>query len=168
MKKLTSFAILISLIVLSLFAFAVNSENKAKPDFISLSGTALNIGNAVNSEGKIIKVETPVLHFIRSKAKATKGIVLVFPGGEYQALNIKSQGEKVAQFLNTEGYDVALLEYRIGTENSRNLALNDALQAIRKLNPGAKSLDLNNEQFAAGNRFWRTFGYSCCSRLARK
>ena len=148
MKKLTSFAILISLIVLSLFVFAVNSENKAKPDFISLSGTALNIGNAVNSEGKITKVETPVLHFIRSNAKAANGIVLVFPGGEYQALNNKSQGEKVAHFLNAEEYDVAILEYRIGSTDSRNPALTDALQAIRKLKNDSQTFGLKDGQLA--------------------
>ena len=49
-------------------------------------------------------------------------------------------------FLNVEGYDVALLEYRIGLDDSRKLALIDALQAIRKLKFEAKSVGLHDGQ----------------------
>lgn len=142
MKQLIRISLLILLVAFSLFSFANASEKN--PEFISLAGTSLKSGNPANSEGKITKVETPVLHLYRAK-KAT-GAVLLFPGGEYNVLNIKSQGDKVAQFLNAEGFDVALLEYRIGSDNSRNLALTDALQAIRKLKTDAKIFSLNNGQ----------------------
>lgn len=148
MRTFLQLPILLFLLVFSHFSLANCTENKVHPAFISLSGITVKTGNPVDSEGKITKVETPVLHFIWSKSKAVKGTVLLFPGGEYNALNIRNQGEKVAQFLNTEGFDVALLEYRIGSGDSRNLALTDALKAIRKLQTDAKSLGLNNKQLA--------------------
>ena len=123
-------------------------KDLSKSIFVSLQGDALPTGNPINSEGKITQVKTPVLHFIRSKSKETKGTVLLLPGGNYAVLNIKNQGEQVAQFLNADGYDVALLEYRISSADSRNLALTDALQAIQKLKTDAKSFGLNNKQVA--------------------
>ena len=147
MKRLIQFTILIFLIAFTQFSFAITSEKKANPEFILLSGPCLKFGNPVNSEGKITKVETSLLHFIRSKSKTPKGTVLLFPGGEYQVLNAKNQGEKTAQFLNAEGFDVAILEYRIGSDDPRNQALIDALQAVRKLKAGAKSFGLHDGQF---------------------
>ena len=147
MKRLTQLSILIFLIAFTQFSFAVSSEKKTNPKFSSLSGVTLNAGNQVNSEGKITEVKSPVLHFIRSKAKAPKGTVLLFPGGECQVLNVKNQCNKTVQFLNVEGYDVALLEYRIGSDDSRKLALIDALQAIRKLKFEAKSVGLHEGLF---------------------
>lgn len=146
MKRLIRLSILIFIITATPFSFTNASEKKANPEFISLAGTSVKYGNPVNSEGKVTKVETPVLHFIRSKAKAAKGTILLFSGGEYKALNSRNQGEKVAQFLNAEGFDVALLEYHIGANNSRNLALTDALQAIRKLKSDVKSFGLHDDQ----------------------
>ena len=122
-------------------------RNLQKSVFVSLPGDALPTGNPINSEGKITQVKSPVLHFIRSKSKDSKGTVLLFPGGEYKVLNIREQGEKVAQFLNTEGYDVAILEYRIGSTDFRDPALTDVLQAIRKVKTDAKSFGLHNPQF---------------------
>ena len=146
MKRLTQLSILIFLIAFTQFSFAISSEKKTNPEFSSLSGVTLNAGNQVNSEGKITEVKSPVLHFIRSKAKTMKGTVLLFPGGEYQVLNAKNQCDKTVLFLNVEGYDVALLEYRIGSDDSRKLALIDALQAIRKLKFEAGSVGLHDGQ----------------------
>lgn len=123
------------------------TKNLLKSVFVSLQGEVMSTGNPINSEGKITQVKSPVLHFIRSKSKDSKGTVLLFSGGEYKVLNIWEQGEKVAQFLNTEGYDVAILEYRIGSTDFRDPALTDALQAIRKLKTDAKSFGLHNPQF---------------------
>lgn len=148
MKRLIQLFVLIFLFGFAQFPFANASEKKANPEYISLSGTSIKSGNPMNFEGKITKIESPVLHFLRSKSKENKGTVLLFPGGEYKALNIRQQGEKVAQSLNTERYDVAILEYRIGSIDSRNLALTDALQAIRKLKTDAKIFGLHNGQLA--------------------
>lgn len=123
------------------------TKNLLKSVFVSLQGEVISTGNPINSEGKITQVKSPVLHFIRSKSNDSKGTVLLFPGGEYKVLNIRQQGEKVAQFLNTEGYDVAILESRIESTDFRDPALTDALQAIRKLKTDAKSFGLHNPQF---------------------
>ncbi|MFZ1976328.1 MAG: GDSL-type esterase/lipase family protein, partial [Bacteroidota bacterium] len=42
-------------------------------------------------------------------------------------------GEKTALFLNSEGFDVAILEYHVSKIQNRNLALAEALQAFRLL-----------------------------------
>lgn len=123
------------------------TKNLLKSVFVSLQGEVISTGNPINSEGKITQVKSPVLHFIRSKSNDSKGTVLLFPGGEYKVLNVRQQGEKVAQFLNTEGYDVAILESRIESTDFRDPALTDALQAIRKLKTDAKSFGLHNPQF---------------------
>ena len=123
------------------------TKNLLKSVFVSLQGEVMSTGNPINSESKITQVKSPVLHFLRSKSKDSKGTVLLFSGGEFKALNIREQGEKVAQFLNTEGYDVAVLEYRIGSTDFRDPALTDALQAIRQLKTDAKSFGLRDQQF---------------------
>lgn len=138
---------LLSLIMLCVFGFnteAKSNNSYTKSNFYSLSGKELKAGNQLTSSGKITQVGEPLIHVYRTNS--SKGTILLFPGGEYNVLNIKSQGDKVAQFLNAEGFDVALLEYRIGSDNSRNLALTDALQAIRKLKTDAKTFGLYNEK----------------------
>ncbi|HNX56992.1 MAG TPA: GDSL-type esterase/lipase family protein, partial [Prolixibacteraceae bacterium] len=142
-------ALLLSLIMLCVLGFSTEAKcdnSNTKSNFYSLSGKALKTGNQLTSSGKITQVGEPLIHAYRTNSP--KGTVLLFPGGEYNVLNIKSQGDKVAKFLNAEGFDVALLEYRIGSTDSRNLALTDALQAIRKLKTDAKKFGLHNGQLA--------------------
>jgi lysophospholipase L1-like esterase/acetyl esterase/lipase len=136
------------LLFLAFTSKAHNPTNKTKSNFISLSGEILSSGNPVNQEGKITRVKTPAIHLFRAKSKVSKGTVLLFPGGDYQVLNVKNQGGETARFLNEEGFDVALLEYPVGAETSRNLALIDALSAIRLLKTGLKSFGLHEESFS--------------------
>jgi lysophospholipase L1-like esterase/pimeloyl-ACP methyl ester carboxylesterase len=141
-------ALLLSLIMLCVLGFSTeaksdNSNNKS--NFYSLSGKELKTGNQLTSSGKIAKVGEPLIHVYQ--ANSSKGTILLFPGGEYNVLNIKSQGDKVAKFLNAEGFDVVVLEYRIAAEDSRSLALIDALQAIRKLKTDLKLFGLHDQQF---------------------
>lgn len=135
-KSLANFFI-VFFVATSLVAFSENITNSKHRYYITLGGQDLK---------KKDKSSSAVLRILPANLIFHKGTILLFPGGEYNVLNIKSQGDKVAQFMNAEGYDVAILEYRIGSDNSRNLALTDALQAIRKLKTEAKSQGLNDEQ----------------------
>jgi lysophospholipase L1-like esterase/acetyl esterase/lipase len=140
---------LLFLIVVCVFGFNAEAKSNSsyrKSNFYSLSGRVVKAGNQLTSSGKIAQVGEPLIHVYQTNS--SKGTILLFPGGEYNVLNIKSQGDRVAKFLNAEGFDVALLEYRIGSEDPRNQALIDALQVIRKLKTNSKLFGLHNGQLA--------------------
>jgi len=147
MKILFSLSLLLFLLAQANISKAKDSTNKIYPNFITLSGVTLKAGNSVNTEGQITHVESPVFHFTRTKSETPKGTVLLLTGGDYKVLNVKNQGEKATQFLNTEGFDVALLEYHVGSDLSiRNLALTDAIQAYRFLKTSHKALGLRGDR----------------------
>ena len=124
-----------------------HKNNLTKAAYLSLSGEVKSVGNQVDAQGKISQFNTPVLHLTRTKSKTPKGTVLLLTGGDYKVLNVKNQGEKTIQFLNTEGFDVALLEYHVGGDLSiRNLALTDAMQAYRFLKTSQKAMGLRGDR----------------------
>ena len=126
---------------------AIHKNNLLKAAYVSLSGEMQSAGNPVDAQGKISQFETPVLHLSRTKSKTPKGTVLLLTGGDFKVLNLKNQGEKIIRFLNTEGFDVALLEYHVGSDLSiRNLALADAIQAYRFLKTSQKILGLRGDR----------------------
>ena len=119
-------------------------KNPVLANYISLSGETLPKGNPVG----VRQFNSPVLHLMRSKANSPKGTVLLLPGGEYEILNINSEGKKAALFLNNEGFDVAVLEYHVSKDiKSRDLALLDALKASRLLKTNPKELGLRGNRF---------------------
>ena len=69
----------------------------------------------------IIQVSQPVLILRKTSLGNSRGTILLFPGGGYHALAIRHEGELVSDFLNKQGYDVAILEYSIGS----SLAIRD-------------------------------------------
>jgi len=117
-------------------------KDPAKASYVALSGEALPGGNPVEADGNIHQFNAPALHLLRTKSKSQKGTVLLLPGGRYEVLNTKNQGAKASQFLNSEGFDVAILEYHVGKNSPRNLALTDALKAFRLIKANQKSLGL--------------------------
>jgi len=126
---------------------AGKKKSLANATYISLTGEALSKGNAIEVDGNIHQFSSPELHLIRTKSKSSKGTVLLIPGGGYEVVYLKKEGEKVAQFLNNEDFDVAILEYHIGKNvQIRDLALLDALQAFRLLKANQKLLGLTGDQ----------------------
>lgn len=78
----------------------------------------------------IIKVSRPVLILKKTSSSHPRGTILLCPGGGYHALAIRHEGELVADFLNKQEYDVAILEYSIGSSRAfRDKALKDARKA---------------------------------------
>jgi acetyl esterase/lipase len=78
----------------------------------------------------VVEVSKPVLILRKTASPDSHGTILLFPGGGYHALAIRHEGELVSDFLNKQGYDVAILEYSIGKAPSvRGKALSDARQA---------------------------------------
>jgi acetyl esterase/lipase len=82
----------------------------------------------------VTSVNKPVLLLEKTSCTPSRGTILLFPGGGYRALAIKHEGELVADFLKKQGYDVAVLEYSIGSRPSvRKKALHDAVRAWKLL-----------------------------------
>jgi len=110
------------------------------PNFVALDGKPLTSGNEVDKDGYVRKVKAPVLHLIRTKADFAKGTILLCPGGGYGFLAIGHEGTSTAEFLNAQGFDVAILEYAVSAgEKTRDLALADALAAWRLVKSQAKN-----------------------------
>jgi len=123
-------------------------SNPAKATYVSLGGQSLSAGNPVEGDGNIHRFNAPVLHLMRAKSASTKGTILLFPGGGYEILKLKNEGEKTAKFLNALNFDVAILEYHIASGGkSRDLALTDALEASRLIKSNKKSLGLRGDRF---------------------
>ena len=92
----------------------------------------------------ITAVKEPVLELRRTKVSPSRGTILLFPGGAYRALAFEHEGDLVARFLNSRGYDVAILEYSIGEGSGvRARALADAEAAVRLLAASSAKLGLN-------------------------
>jgi lysophospholipase L1-like esterase len=98
----------------------------------------------------------PGLRLKPAKVKSPKGTIMLLPGGDYETLNIKNEGEKTAKFLNSQGFDVAILEYHVAAGlKTRDMALTDALKAFRLIKIKSDSLGLSNNRliimgFSAG------------------
>ena len=127
----------LSFTFLLLFANASTSnsiaQNSGKASFISLEGEVVSKGNSVEIDGNLHEINIPLLRLMRTMIKSPKGTALILSGGGYEILKIKNEGEKTALFLNSEGFDVAILEYHVSKIQNRNLALAEALQAFRLL-----------------------------------
>ena len=70
-------------------------------------------------------------------------------------LAIEHEGLAIAALLNAEGYDVAILEYSIGKEDTRAQALADATKALALIQKKGNVLGLNTDSlgvmgFSAG------------------
>ena len=126
----------------------IDKKMKAlKAGFLSLDGQVSLKGNPVDANGTIHQFNSPVLHLERTKSKSPKGTILLLPGGGYELLKLKNEGEEVASFLNAEGFDVGILEYHIGTGSGiRNLALTDALKAFRLLITGQPNIGFHGDR----------------------
>ena len=142
--------------ILLLFSIATNAQSGivapktyTGSGYISLSGQPLSRGNPIDADGNIHEFIAPALHIIRAKTNNPRGTILLLPGGEYESLKIKNEGEKVAQFLNGEGFDVVILEYHIASDGqARNQALTDAVQAFRLLKVIRKTHRLRGDRLS--------------------
>ena len=120
-------------------------KNPLSSKYISITGQVLSKGNPTDADGILRNFNSPVLLIFRTKADSPKGTILLLPGGDYEILNVKTEGEKAAVYLNTLEFDVAVLEYHISKDlRARNMALVDAMKAFRLLKSNRKSLGLHS------------------------
>ena len=148
--------------LLLIAGIAISAMAAENPNFVSLTGQTLTEGNPVNADGRIHRVATPVLRLMRAPGAAVKGTILLFPGGGYGRLAIGHEGVETARYLNTAGFDVAILEYRINAgETTRDRALDDALTAVRLLRSRQRELGVHVQRLGI-------MGYSAGAHLAAR
>lgn len=123
------------------------NNNLLKANYLSPEGVIHLSGNHHDADGIIRQFRSPIVHLMRTKSDNSQGTVLLLPGGDYNMLYVK-ESEKLALFLNEEGFDVAISEYHISKDSQpRDLALNDALKTYNFLKANFLNLDLNSKRF---------------------
>ena len=146
-------------IVMTLLAVPTHATPE---EFRTLAGEPVAGGNKIEEDGRIRKVETPVLHLFRTPAAEPKGTVLLFPGGGYGILSAIKEGANTAKLLNDQGYDTALLEYPVSAgPSTRELALAAALKAYRLIHANPAALGLHGGRLGI-------MGYSAGGHLAAR
>lgn len=79
---------------------------------------------------RITNVTDPLLTVYPAPAAINNGAsVVICPGGGYNILAINHEGDEIAQWLNTLGFNAYVLQYRVPKRQAG--ALNDAQRAIR-------------------------------------
>ena len=81
------------------------------------------------------KVTLPEMHYYKTyKPNPRRTAILVIAGGSYQFVSIDNEGRKVAERLQSEGYDVYVLKYRPPLADCQTepswVPLTDAMAAI--------------------------------------
>jgi|SRR5579859_4775402 len=118
--------------------------------------------------GFVVNVSRPTIQaFLPAKAKATGASILIFPGGGYTGLSMKSEGELVAQDFQDHGIAAFLVKYRLPSDDTmedKSIGpLQDAQQAIRFVRQRAKDWRLDPSRvgvigFSAGGHLASTLG----------
>ncbi|ELJ4054226.1 alpha/beta hydrolase [Escherichia coli] len=105
----------------------------------------------------VTDVRFPLLTVFKPEKSNGTGI-LVIPGGGYQAVMFDKEGTALAPFFLSEGYTLFVLTYRLPsseTEEGKNRALNDAVQALSLIKRNAEQWALKKDKigvlgFSAG------------------
>jgi acetyl esterase/lipase len=164
---------LASLIVL-LLAFAppsraANPWIELKDAWVDLNGNPVAVETPHPEPGNLADKSPPLLCLLRTKEASSKGTFLVYPGGAYHGYAFIGEGLSAANFLNDQGYDVAILAYSHGPgpngpgSEVRIKALQDSLVAVNLLQQKGEKLGLHTQTlgilgFSAGGHLTaRTF-----------
>jgi acetyl esterase/lipase len=132
------------------------------PFFRDLEGNPAEAGNVIDNDGRIRRITAPVLRIFKSRSATPIGRVLLLPGGGYTILSAVKEGSVTAELLNSAGYDVAILEYRVSSgPETRDLALKDCQQAWNTVLTRPQSCGLRGKRTAI-------MGYSAGGHLAAR
>ncbi|MEO7215777.1 GDSL-type esterase/lipase family protein [Mucilaginibacter sp.] len=126
---------------------SVNDREISRVAYLSLDGQRLGKANRLANNGNLHNVDKPLLLLLRTRSASPKGTILLIPGGGYETIRMKNEGQKAAAFLNQQNFDVALLEYHVGkTLAVRDSALLDALKAFRLLKSNRTNFGLRGRR----------------------
>ena len=142
---------------LATFASGVRADDIKR---IALDGKT-SVPAPVQEDGKdgiarIHKVDSPALELFPTSKKPSHGTILISPGGGYSILAVTHEGRDVAKMLNDDGWDAAVLLYRVNEgPKTRELAMEDGTAAVNLLQKQGRELGLSTERiglmgFSAG------------------
>ena len=154
------------LLLLALCTILSTSMQAQEPRRITLEGKDGVPAPAEDSNdhgaGSIHQVPTPALEIYPTAVKPSHGTIMILPGGGYDFLVIDKEGRDVAKMLNDDGWDAAVLLYRINAgPNTRDLALDDAKKALALL-------QMNGGGFGLSTRPVGAMGFSAGGHLTAR
>ncbi len=89
-------------------------------------------------------LDTPTLYLYPAPAETNTGVsIVVCPGGGYAGLAMGYEGHEVAQWLNTNGVNAYVLQYRLGPRYRYPAPQQDAQRAIRIVRANAEAWNLD-------------------------
>jgi len=110
----------------------------------------------------VTDVNDPFYVVRRAPGEGVHPCVVVCPGGGYYVLAWNKEGEEIAAWLNSIGFDAVILAYRVSGPDQRDGALSDAQRMIRLLRRDAGKMRIDPKRigiigFSAGaNLTFRT------------
>ncbi len=90
--------------------------------------------------------ETPVLEYYKAEKRCGNGTVVILPGGGY-CKRAEHEGRGYAEFLNANGLDVFVLQYRVAPYRFP-LPILDARRAMRYVRANAERYGIDPEKIA--------------------
>lgn len=137
----------------TLFAtLSLTASAEIIPEMITLDGHPAPEGTSIPQGAEdtyeLGPLQRPTLTLFRTEQDPAKGTFLIFPGGSYANIMYKWEGTVVAEYFNQMGYDAAVATYRVRMgDETRSLALEDALQQWELITTQTKELDLSDKRF---------------------
>ena len=96
---------------------------------------------------RIHKVEQPQLMIFPAAKKPSHGTIMVCPGGGYGILAVNHEGTDVAKMLNDDGWDAAVLLYRVSEgDKTRAMALDDAKAGLTLIQKRGSEFGTRNKK----------------------
>lgn len=114
------------------------SDSEPAPTRNEISGPETNDG-----EDRLANISTPEIHIYSPDPAKNSGIaVLIVPGGGYEIVSMRYEGESYARFLASEGITGVVLKYRLPNGN-HTIPTDDAMQAMRLVHRNAAQWGIN-------------------------
>ena len=171
MKILTTF-----LAMLAVGAMAQGKPGAATNAVVTTVPTGLRLVTMDGKEGatapaqeegkdgiaRIHKVDPALLELHPAAGGASRGTIMVCPGGGYGILAVEHEGRAIAKLLNDCGYDAAILLYHVSAgKETRDLAIEDAKAGLALLRAQGAKLGLKTDRIGA-------MGFSAGGHLAAR
>ena len=84
-------------------------------------------------ESQVVTVgASPCLQVLPSSKKPSRGTIIISPGGGYENLSTSKEGTNVAEILNEDGWDAAVLIYTVGKKEDKDAVKKQALAESEK------------------------------------
>ncbi len=101
---------------------------------------------------------SPGISYYPARGKKTGGCIIICPGGAYMMKSSEKEGTDVAEFLNNEGFDAFVLDYRIKPDYHPS-PMKDVFKAIEKVREMSDELGYKPDKIAV-------MGFSAGGHLA--